>query len=86
MKAERVIALARDGISTLIGAGGIAWQLWTGKPDPTAMLVCAALLGVPGLFGVLALRPGQPPTPGEPSPSPPSPSSPSSSSPSPPTP
>lgn len=83
MKAERVLTLLRDGISTLIGAGGIAWQLWTGKPDPTAMLVCAALLGVPGIFGLLQLRPGSP-TPEEPSPSPPSPSSSPSPSPSPP--
>lgn len=85
MKAERVLALARDGISTLIGAGGIGWQLYTGNPDPTAMLVCAGLLGVPGIFGLLQLRPGGTGTPEEPSSSPPSPSSSPSPSPSPPT-
>jgi hypothetical protein len=72
VNAERTLTLIRDAVSTLVGAGGIAWQLWTGKPDPTAMLVCAGLLGVPGIFGLLQLRPpGEQGTPASPSPSPP---------------
>lgn len=77
MKAERAIALTRDLISTLVGAGGIGWQLWTGKVDATAMLVCAALLGIPGIFGLAQLRPGAS-TSG--TPESPSPSAPASSS------
>lgn len=83
MKAERALTLGRDGISTLIGAGGIAWQLWTGRVDPTAMLVCAGLLGLPGALSLLSLRPtgpGATDTPASSSPSPlPSPPEPSSS-------
>lgn len=81
MKAERIVTLTRDSISTIVGAGGIGWQIKTGNPDPTAMLVCAALLGVPGIFGLLQLRPGSPTTPEPPLPSPPSPPASSSSSP-----
>jgi hypothetical protein len=78
--AERVLTLTRDAVSTLVGAGGIGWQLWTGHPDATAMLVCAALLGVPGIAGLWSLRPGAQPTPESSYPSPPSSSSSSSSS------
>jgi hypothetical protein len=73
VKAERVLTLVRDAVSTLTGAFGIGWQLWTGKVDPTAMLVCAALLGVPGIFGLLQLRSTQPGVPDMPAPSSPSP-------------
>jgi hypothetical protein len=71
VKAERVLTLLRDAVSTLTGAGGIGWQLWTGHPDATAMLVCAALLGVPGIAGLWQLRPGAQPMPESSSPSPP---------------
>jgi hypothetical protein len=83
VKAERALTLARDAVSTLVGAAGIGWQLWTGKVDPTAMLVCAGLLGIPGALSLLSLRPttpGAPDTPVSSSPSPPgSPPQPSSS-------
>lgn len=59
MKAERVIGLitvlVRDVVPTLTGSFGVGWMLYHDSVDPTAMLVMAALLGIPGALGARRL-------------------------------
>ncbi|TDD37906.1 hypothetical protein E1287_07565 [Actinomadura sp. KC06] len=76
------LKVVRDVVCMVIGAGGIIWQLASGKPDLAVLGFLAALMYVPSLFAAHWLS--QPPTGGGssvPQPPPPSPLPPSSSTP-----
>jgi hypothetical protein len=61
----------------VIGAGGIIWQLASGKPDPLVLGILAGLMYAPGALAVHSLTQGSTGGPSSPSPSPsPSPSQP----------
>jgi hypothetical protein len=69
---ERLNTLLRDLGSTILGLGGITYQIVTWKISEALLITCAALLGVPGVAGLLSLRSsGGGGTPSSPSPSPP---------------
>jgi hypothetical protein len=80
VNAEQFNRLARDVGCTIVGLGGITYQIVTWKISEALLLTCAGLLGVPGVAGLLSLRSGAAgttspsPSSPQPSPSPPSPS------------
>ena len=75
------LKVVRDVVCMVIGAGGIVWQLASGKPDVTVLGFLAVLMYAPSLFAARWLS--QPPIDGQssaPPSQPPAPSSPSQSS------
>lgn len=73
------LKVVRDAAFLVIGAGGIVWQLASGKPDLAVLAFFAGLMYGPNVFAARSSTP--PPIDGPASPSPPpSPSPPSSPS------
>lgn len=60
---KRRIALAKDLILFGIGSGGITYQIITDGNNLLVMLVCATLVGVQGIAGLIATAHGAPTVP-----------------------
>jgi hypothetical protein len=56
VKAERFLAISRDTSCLVIGAYGIVHMEYTGKVNEALLVVFTAMLGVPGIAGLLSLR------------------------------
>lgn len=58
MTLERWLVLARDTSMWVGGLVGIGYQQATGQVSGELLLVYLAMLGVPGVLGLVTLRPG----------------------------
>lgn len=58
MKIERIVTVTRDVGSMVIGLAGSAWLLINDSTNVVAYAMCAALIGLPAGFNLLALKPG----------------------------
>lgn len=55
MKPEKLIRYTRDAGCVLLGLGGIAFQIYTGRMSALGMGTCMVLLGFTGAANVLQL-------------------------------
>jgi hypothetical protein len=57
VSAEQIIGYVRDTGCTLVGLGGIVWQIYTGDMTAVGMGTCMGLLGITGAINVRQLLP-----------------------------
>lgn len=60
MKTERVIAIVREQLLFLIGAGGIIYQLVTGRVNFWLLIVFTAMVGLIGTTTLISILRGLP--------------------------